>query len=96
MPYRVAAENDAARLEAEEFQRDLAAIRTKSASDWLRLGGAFVTLFAVLTILYGTFHRHADLARTDEVQDPRCRYAMEISPNGTASTKQFCGDFRDR
>jgi len=95
VPYRVPAENEAARLEAEEFRRDLAAIRTRSKSDWIRLGGALVMLVAVASILYGTFHRHADVASTDEAADPRCREAMEISPNGTASIKRFCGGFRD-
>ena len=96
MPYRVPAENEAARLEAEEFRRDLASIRTMSATDWIRIGAVCATLVVVLGILYGTFHRHAEMARADEAQDPRCRDAIQISPNGTSSKMRFCGDFRDR
>lgn len=91
VPYRVPAENEAARLEAEEFRRDLRAIRTMSFIDWMRIGGVLVTVVGAIWILYGTFHRHPD---TTEAEDPRCHYAVEIAPNGEAATTQICGDFR--
>lgn len=91
MPYRVPAENEAARLEAEEFRREVASMRTMSFVDWARIGGVAVTVLTALWILYGTFHRHPDTT-----EDPRCHYVVEITPNGEATTTQVCGDLRER
>lgn len=95
MPYRVPAENDAARLEAEEFRRDLASMRTMSVTDGVRIAAVGATLLVVLGILYGTFHRHADLS-TDGAQDPHCHDIYEISTDGTSRPIRICSGFGDR
>jgi hypothetical protein len=96
VPYRVPAENEAARLEAEEFRRDLGSMRTRTVADWIRIGAVTATVFAVLSVLYGTFRSYVDLARADDGPDLRCRDVIEISRDGTTTVQRVCGDFHDR